>query len=99
MENYYPSLKEATDYANLYSFSHKVIQEAIYENIPFNQRKMTHKLVAQWFESTSLSGKQNNEFSPSLIRLLAFHWRAAGEYSKSLPYYEQLGELVMNSIN
>ncbi|MDF1661888.1 MAG: redoxin domain-containing protein [Planctomycetota bacterium] len=60
-------------------FAHEVFQEAVYELLLYDQRKLLHRAVAEWYEKNF--GDLASHYS-----LLVYHWRQADDKEKVLEY-------------
>jgi class 3 adenylate cyclase len=72
-----------------YLFKHIITQEVTYGLLPFAQRRLLHRAVAQWYEHTF--GNDLSQFYP----LLAYHWGKAEVSAKRLEYLEKAGEQAL----
>ena len=66
-----------------YRFCHVLIQETVYQGIPFSQRRGLHRAVAEWYERHLPDGLTHP--------VLAHHWRLAGDARKAQAHLEQAG--------
>lgn len=60
-------------------FAHEVFQQAVYELLLYDQRKLLHRAVAEWYE------KHFDDLAPHYT-LLVYHWRQADDKEKVLEY-------------
>jgi class 3 adenylate cyclase/tetratricopeptide (TPR) repeat protein len=61
-----------------YAFKHMLIREVAYSTVPRAPRRELHAAVARHIEEALVS--------ETLSAILAYHWRAAGEPSRAIPY-------------
>ena len=80
-----------------YTFKHIITQEVAYETLLFSQRRMLHRIVAEWYEqdlpANSLTdGVASRGPSKVNLPLLAHHYRQAGDTAKERHYARLSGE-------
>jgi tetratricopeptide (TPR) repeat protein len=74
-----------------YFFKHVITQNVAYSLIPFAQRRLLHRSIAEWFEQTY---RQDLEpYYPALVH----HWRAAEDPAKLIDALEQAGAHALHS--
>jgi tetratricopeptide (TPR) repeat protein len=72
-----------------YTFKHMLIREVAYSTMPRATRRTLHASVARQIEETLVS--------ETLSAILAYHWRAAGEPSRAIPYLLDAAERARRS--
>lgn len=73
----------STSGETLYTFEHQVIEQCVYDRIPFEERKGLHAKFAEWLEG-QMTYPQTSDASKLTIRLAAqYDW--AGMLLKALP--------------
>jgi class 3 adenylate cyclase len=72
----------------LYGFDHALTQEAVYQLLPFEQRRRLHTAVAEFFEAEP----EGNRPAPTLLGL---HWSRANRPDRALPYWETAGTAAL----
>jgi len=65
-----------------YTFSHALVQEAIYDLLPLAQRKRQHRRIADWLE------EQHGNLMAGYFSLLANHCMLAEEYPRAVGHLE-----------
>jgi class 3 adenylate cyclase/tetratricopeptide (TPR) repeat protein len=75
---------EAADPVLSYLFKHVTIQQAAYDQLPVANRRLLHRGVAMWYESTH--GRD-----PSYYPLLAYHWEKGEVVEKHVEYMAKAG--------
>ena len=60
-----------------YVFRHMIVQEASYSLLLFQQRRMIHLSVAEWYE-------RHAEDLGAIYSILAYHWSRAGDVGKAV---------------
>ena len=63
-----------------YSFRHGLMRNVAYATVPRARRRERHAKVARFLEETTTETGES-------AATLAFHWRAAGESERALPYF------------
>jgi hypothetical protein len=77
-----------------YIFKHIITQEVAYNTMLFSQRRELHRAVARWYEDS-----YQDDLAP-FYPLLAHHWHAANDTSKTVEYLEKAGdEALRNYVN
>lgn len=74
-----------------YTFSHAIVEEAIYDRLLVAQRKTLHERVALALEK-GLAGSID-----AVAPLLAHHWLRAGDEKKAGQYFGQAGQRAVHS--
>lgn len=74
-----------------YSFRHTIIQEVVYNAIPFSHRRVLHMNIAKWYERV-----HQGQLSP-FYSILAHHYRNADVPSKAVQYLGAAGEQALGS--
>ena len=74
-----------------YFFKHVITQDVVYSLIPFAQRRMLHRSIAEWYERTYEADLE--PYYPALVH----HWRAADEPAKLLVALELAGAYAVRS--
>jgi class 3 adenylate cyclase len=82
-------LFSSAERADLFSFSHALVQEVAYELLPYTQRRELHRRAAEWLEREP--GRDLDELSP----LLAHHWERSEVADKAMHYLERAGERAL----
>ena len=77
------SVFESTDE---YVFKHALLRDVTYETVLLRLRRLYHKQVAQWLESTA--GERISEY----LSLIARHYELAGEKAKAVEFFTRLGD-------
>ena len=72
----------------LYGFDHALTQEAVYQLLPFEQRRRLHMAVAEFFEAEPEDARP----APTLFGL---HWSRASRPDRALPYWETAGTAAL----
>lgn len=72
----------------LYGFDHALTQEAVYQLLPFEQRRRLHTTVSEFFEAEP----EGNRPAPTLLGL---HWSRANRPDRALPYWETAGATAL----
>ena len=73
-----------------YVFRHMIVQEASYSLLLFQQRRMIHLSVAEWYE-------RHAEDLGAIYSILAYHWSRAGDVGKAVSYLELAGEQALRN--
>lgn len=76
--------------AGEYEFRHPLVQEVVYEAIPFATRRELHKATAEWYEQTY-------GVAASYSPLLAHHWTCADVPPKAIEYCAQAGSQSLDT--
>ena len=77
-----------------YVFKHAITQEVAYGLLLYAQRQSLHQGVAEWYEQA-----YNQDLTGS-YPLLAYHWRNAEKYDKTVDYLEKAAEeAIRNNAN
>lgn len=74
-----------------YVFKHAITQEVAYGLLLYAQRQSLHRGVAEWYEQA-----YNQDLSGS-YPLLAYHWRNAGNFAKTVEYLEKAAEAALRN--
>ena len=74
-----------------YIFKHTLIQEVVYSLMTFSQRRLLHRIAAEWYER-NFAG----DLSPH-YPLLAHHWIAAEDTPKAIDYLEKAGDQALRN--
>ena len=72
-----------------YIFNHALLRDVTYETVLLKLRKVYHRQVAQWLESTA--GERISEY----LSLIARHYELAGEKAKAVVFLRRLGEELL----
>ena len=72
----------------LYGFDHALTQEAVYQLLPFEQRRRLHAAVAEFFEAEPEDARP----PPTLFGL---HWSRDSRPDRALPYWETAGTAAL----
>ena len=73
-----------------YVFRHIVVQEASYSLLLFQQRRLIHVSVAEWYE-------RHSEDLGAIYSILAYHWSRAGDVAKAISYLELATEQALRN--
>ncbi len=73
---------------NQWRFAHDKLREGVLIGLPENERWILHQRVAQAIETAYPD-------APEQVAMLAYHWGAAGDYSKQADYSTQAGDQAM----
>ena len=68
-----------------YIFKHALLRDVTYETVLLKLRKVYHRQVAQWLESTA--GERISEY----LSLIARHYELAGETAKAVDFLAAVG--------
>lgn len=82
-------IRGSQDGADYFAFRHIILQEVIYDLLPFALRQKLHILAAQWIEKNHQTRLE--AFCPDLAR----HWERAGVVVNALKYLEKAGVLAL----
>lgn len=74
-----------------YSFKHTIIQEVVYDQMTFTQRRQLHRSTAEWYER-----RFADDLSP-YFALLAHHWGRAEEAPRAIDYLEKAGNAALRN--
>jgi len=74
------SLTDESADAGTWMFSHMLVRDALYDELPAAQRQALHRHVAQ-----ALEQQHANDATPPLS-VLAHHWHSSGDSSKAIEY-------------
>jgi class 3 adenylate cyclase/tetratricopeptide (TPR) repeat protein len=74
-----------------YEFRHPLIQEVVYEAIPFATRRQLHQATAEWYERTYAAT------AASYAPLLAHHWSRAEVPPKAIEYSTLAGSQALQT--
>jgi len=72
-----------------YTFKHSLIQDVVYNSVPYAHRRELHRAVAEWYE-------RSGDLPPH-YPLLAHHWRRAEVLPKAIEYSAAAGELALHN--
>lgn len=75
--------------AGSYAFTHALIQDVVYESVPYAHRRELHRAMAEWYERT--------EDLESIYPLLAHHWRRAEHLPRAIDCSVEAGAIAMQS--
>ena len=75
----------------VYEFRHALIQEVVYDKIPFATRRELHQAVAEWYERSHADDLQN------YYSLLGHHWNRAEVVSKAIEYLTMDGSRALKN--
>jgi class 3 adenylate cyclase/tetratricopeptide (TPR) repeat protein/ABC-type iron transport system FetAB ATPase subunit len=75
--------------ASSYAFNHALIQDVVYDSVPYAHRRELHRAVAEWYERTG-------ELQ-SIYPLLAHHWRRADDLPRAINCSVEAGSIAMRS--
>jgi tetratricopeptide (TPR) repeat protein len=70
------------DGGGIYTFKHSLIQEVVYESLPFEMRERLHEALAGWLEARG----------DGAVDLLAFHYGRTGNVGKKREYLRKAGD-------
>ncbi len=82
-------LVRSTESDDRFSFSHALVQEVAYEQLPYTQRRQLHQRAAEWLEQEP---RRNRD---EVLALLAHHWERAEVIDKAMHYLERAGERAL----
>lgn len=74
-----------------YVFKHAITQEVAYGLLLYAQRQSLHQGVAEWYEQA-----YHQDLTGS-YPLLAYHWRNAGNYGRTVDYLEKAAEVALRN--
>lgn len=74
------------DADTVYTFKHKITEEAVYNLMLFSQRRELHAATAQWYQR--IYAEDLNPWLP----LLAHHWLRAENWAKALEFADRAGQ-------
>jgi len=72
-----------------YAFNHALIQDVVYDSVPYAHRRELHRAVAEWYERTG-------DLQP-IYPLLAHHWRRADQLPRAIDCSAEAGSIAMRS--
>lgn len=74
------------DAETVYTFKHKITEEAVYNLMLFSQRRELHAATAEWYQR--IYAEDLNPWLP----LLAHHWQRAENWPKALEFADRAGQ-------
>lgn len=79
-------IRSTTGTASDYTFADSAVQEYVYGQMLFAQRRQLHRAVAEWYEQSE------SQTLATRYAMLAQHWQAAGQIEQAVTYLERAAE-------